>query len=476
MTRRSLALTLLAAALVFAASAVALDRWFPQPWTFDAHAGLREILRGLPAPAEPETEGARPGYRAVVRQVAPAVVAIVVSGLRPLETMEAIGKGRAPRGHAPFQNQGSGFILHSDGLIMTNAHVVRDALRISVRLKDRRTFDATLLGLDSATDIALLRIQAHGLPVVELGDAADLQVGDPVLAIGSPFGLEQSATQGIISAIARALPGDGVVPFIQTDAAVNPGSSGGPLFNGDGRVIGVNAQIYSYSGGYQGMSFAVPIGLALRVKDQILRLGRASHAQLGVAVQDLDQRLAAAFHRDSAEGALVVLVAPDSAASGAGLSVGDLITHFNDDRVRDGADLGRRIGDALPGQSVRLSIWRDGRALALVAQLGRVREPEQRAPPTLLAAPSDGSAGLALRALSESELAGSQLPGALVIENVSGPAARAGLLPGDLLLAVNSTWVRAVADVRSALARHPDPVALLVQRGDERLFMPADLR
>ncbi|MBU3737451.1 MAG: PDZ domain-containing protein [Rhodoferax sp.] len=476
MTRRSLALTLLAAALVFAASAVALARWFPQSWTFDAHAGLREILRGLPGPAESEAQGARPGYRHVVRQVAPTVVAIVVSGLRPLEPTQTAGRGRTPKGHAPFQNQGSGFILHSDGLIMTNAHVVRDALRISVRLKDRRTFDATLLGLDTATDIALLRIQANGLPVVTLGDTSDLQVGDPVLAIGSPFGLEQSATQGIVSAIARSLPGDGVVPFIQTDAAVNPGSSGGPLFNGDGRVIGVNAQIYSYSGGYQGMSFAVPIGLALRVKDQILRLGRASHAQLGVAVQDLDQRLAAAFHRESAEGVLVVLVAPDSAASGAGLSVGDLITHFNEDRVRDGADLGRRIGDALPGQSVRLSIWRDGRALALVAQLGRVREPEQRAPPALLAVPSDEGPGLALRALSENELASSQLPGALVIENVSGPAARAGLLPGDLLLAVNSTWVRAVADLRAALARHPDPVALLVQRGDERLFMPADLR
>ena len=241
----------------------------------------------------------------------------------------------------PFRSLGSGFIISSDGLILTNAHVVRAATEVIVKLRDRREFKAKVLGSDAATDIAVLRIDAKNLPVVRLGDAQQLQVGDPVLAIGSPFGFEQTATQGIVSAIGRSLPGDTAVPFIQTDAAVNPGSSGGPLFDASGAVVGINAQIYSRSGGYQGLSFAIPINVALKVKDQIVATGRASHARLGVTVQDLNQTLAESFGLQRPDGALIANVAPDSAAAAAGLMPGDVVTEINGEPIRSEE---RRVG------------------------------------------------------------------------------------------------------------------------------------
>ena len=201
---------------------------------------------------------------------------------------------------------GSGFIISSDGLVLTNAHVVREAKDVTVKLSDRREFSAKVLGIDTATDIAVLRIDAKDLPVVRLGDPKGIEVGDPVLAIGAPYGLEQTATQGIVSAKGRSLPGDAVVPFIQTDAAVNPGNSGGPLFDGSGSVVGINAQIYSRSGGFQGLSFAIPIDVALKVKDQIVATGKARHGRLGVTVQDLNQSLADSFGLKQVGGALIV--------------------------------------------------------------------------------------------------------------------------------------------------------------------------
>jgi serine protease Do len=264
-----------------------------------------------PVPMIP-AQGRVPDYRAIVKQYGPAVVGITVAGLHKA-TLEEQGlppgierdpffqffrglpgfEGRL-RGNPqqPFRGQGSGFIVSADGLILTNAHVVREAREVTVKLADRREFAAKVLGSDPVTDVAVLRIAAKGLPTVRLGDPGQLEVGDPVLAIGAPFGLEQSATQGIVSAKGRSLPGDAVVPFIQTDAAVNPGNSGGPLFDGSGNVVGINAQIYSQTGGYQGLSFAIPVDVALKVKDQIVATGRASHARLGVTVQELNQTLA----------------------------------------------------------------------------------------------------------------------------------------------------------------------------------------
>ncbi len=293
--------------------------------------------------------GQVPNYRAIVQQFGPAVVGITVAGTqkpegarqrprpaaghggRPLlpvlQGHSRLRPGRASAGRAatpqqPFRGQGSGFIISADGLILTNAHVVRDAKEVTVKLSDRSEYSAKVLGSDPVTDVAVLRIDAKGLPTVRLGDPKQLGVGDPVLAIGAPFGFEQTATQGIVSAKGRSLPGDAVVPFIQTDAAVNPGNSGGPLFSGNGEVIGINAQIYSHTGGYQGLAFAIPIDVALKVKDQIVATGKASHGRLGVSVQDLNQNLAESFGLKRPDGALVAQVAPGSAAAAAGLKAG----------------------------------------------------------------------------------------------------------------------------------------------------------
>ena len=313
--------------------------------------------------------GQVPNYRAIVQQCGPAVVGITVAGT---QKPEGAGQGRGlppgmeddpffqffkgipgygqggPRGEPPsqpFRGQGSGFILSEDGLILTNAHVVRDAKDVTVKLSDRREFSAKVLGTDPVTDVAVLRIEAKGLPTVRLGDPKQLGVGDPVLAIGAPFGFEQTATQGIVSAKGRSLPGDAVVPFIQTDAAVNPGNSGGPLFSGNGEVVGINAQIYSHTGGYQGLAFAIPIDVALKVKDQIVTTGKASHGRLCVTVQDLNQPLAESFGLKRPDGALVSQVAPGSAAAAAGLKAGEVITHVNEKPITTAKEFEAAIKD-----------------------------------------------------------------------------------------------------------------------------------
>jgi serine protease Do len=452
MKRNTLILSLVAVGLVIAASAVAMVRYAPHWLSVGWPTGQAD------GPAAPV-----PGYRAVVEQAAPAVVGVT-----------AVGQATPNLLDGPFFNQGSGFILDSTGLILTNAHVVQDASAVSVTLMDRREFSATVLGLDLATDIAVLRIQASDLPRVRLGDARTLRVGDPVLAIGSPFGLAQSATQGIVSATGRTLPGDAIVPFIQTDAAVNPGNSGGPLFNASGAVVGINAQIYSLSGSFQGLSFAIPINLALKVKDQIVASGRASHAFLGVGVQDMNPGLAAAFGLSRHDGSLVALVAPDSPAAGAGLRPGDVITAFNGRAVTHYGDLSECIGDAAPGQTVRLSIWRDRTAHELMVRFGQIRERERPVGAPLAQAPP-GEPGLALRTLNAQELAATRLRGGLLVQTVAGPAARAGLRPGDLLLAVNSTPVSAVTEVEAIVHGRPGRMALLIQRGDDRAFVLINL-
>ena len=290
--------------------------------------------------------------------------------------------GMQPRGRqnpsTPFKGMGSGFIISSDGLVLTNAHVVREAKDVTVKLSDRREFSAKVLGSDTATDIAVLRIDAKDLPVVRLGDPKGLEVGDPVLAIGAPYGLEQTATQGIVSAKGRSLPGDAVVPFIQTDAAVNPGNSGGPLFDGSGSVVGINAQIYSRSGGFQGLSFAIPIDVALKVKDQIVATGKARHGRLGVTVQDLNQSLADSFGLKQVGGALISNVAPGSAAAEAGLKSGDVITEVNGEPVLRSGSLSSLIGMSAPGERVKLKVWRDHAERTIEAKLGGADEAAEK--------------------------------------------------------------------------------------------------
>jgi len=312
------------------------------------------------------------------------------------------------------------------------------------------------------------------LPTVRLGDPRQLEVGDPVLAIGAPYGLEQTATQGIVSAKGRSLPGDAVVPFIQTDAAVNPGNSGGPLFDGTGGVVGINAQIYSQSGGFQGLSFAIPINVALRVKDQIVATGKVAHARLGVTIQDVNQSLAESFGLKRPDGALVSSVAPNSAAAAAGVKPGDVITEIDGQPVVRSGELSSLVGMAAPGAKVKLKVWRDRSAHELEAKLGTAEaDKDELASADGSVAP--GQLGLALRPLTRDERRQAQLEGGMVVENVAGPAERAGIQPGDVLLAINGRPVQSLEQVKSVLQGKPKSVALLVQRDGDKIFVPVNL-
>ncbi len=435
-----------------------------------------------------------PNYRAIVKQSSPAVVGVTVAGMHKASAEEqGIPQGMendpffkffrgmpgfqqrgGPQGSVPFKGLGSGFIISSDGLILTNAHVVRDAKDVTVKLSDRREFTAKVLGSDPTTDIAVLRIEAKGLPTVRLGDPKSLEVGDPVLAIGAPYGLEQTATQGIVSAKGRSLPGDAVVPFIQTDAAVNPGNSGGPLFDGGGAVVGINAQIYSQSGGFQGLSFAIPINVALKVKDQIVATGKATHARLGVTIQDLNQSLANSFGLPRPDGALVANVAAGSAAAAAGLKSGDVITQVNGEPVVRSGELSSLIGLASPGSKVKLTVWRDHAQREVEAKLGGAEDA------TTQVADADGAVkpgqlGLGLRALTRDEKRESGIEQGMVIEKVAGPSEKAGIQPGDVLLAINGKPVQSLDEVKSVLSSKPKSVALLVQREGDKIFVPVNL-
>ena len=444
-----------------------------------------------PAPALGPTQA--PNYRAIVKQWGPAVVGITVEGTRKIgiEDSSESNSGNDPffqffrglpgvpfqfphpGGEQPFHGQGSGFIISSDGLILTNAHVVRDAREVTVKLADRRELKAKVLGADPATDIAVLQVKANGLPTVRFGDPKTLQVGDYVLAIGAPFGFDESATAGIVSAKGRSLPGDAYVPFIQTDAAVNPGNSGGPLFDAAGDVVGINAQIYSQTGGYQGLSFAIPIDVALHTKDQIVATGHASHARLGVMVQDLNQALAESFGLSRPDGALIASVSPDSPAAEAGLKPGDVITQVNGAPIERAGDLSNRIGMDVPGDRVSLKVWRDHSTREMAVKLAKAQ------PESLQQAASDsgehGQLGLALRPLTPQERSAAGLDHGLVVEEAGGPSARAGIQPGDVLLGIDGQPANSVDQVRSAMRGHPKSVALLIERDGQKIFVPVRL-
>jgi serine protease Do len=352
--------------------------------------------------------------------------------------------------------------------------VVRDAKEVVVKLTDRREFTAKVLGADSKTDVAVLKIDAKDLPTVKLGKTSDLRVGEWVLAIGSPFGFENTVTAGVVSAKGRSLPDDSAVPFIQTDVAVNPGNSGGPLFNTRGEVIGINSQIYSRTGGYQGLSFAIPIDLALNIKNQIVAHGKVEHARLGVVVQEVNQSLADSFKLDKPEGALVASVEKGGPADKAGLEPGDVIRKVDGHAVISSGDLPAAIGLAAPGDKVQLEVWRKGSTEKIEARLGSASEKGEQ-----VATKEDGAAhgrlGLGLRSLKPEELRQAGVESGMLIEDVSGAAESAGVQQGDVLIAVNGTAVKSVEQVRSAVAKSAKSVALLIQRGDEKIFVPVRL-
>jgi serine protease Do len=445
----------------------------------------------MPASApQPIALTTAPNYRAIVAQNQAAVVGITTAG--PMKTAAPQGfnfgdpngdddnplrqffRGQqTPRPRGMMHAQGSGFLVSADGLILTNAHVVDGAKEVTVKLSDHREFKAKVLGADRSSDIAVLKIDAHDLPAVRLGNSDQLRVGDYVLAIGEPFGLEETATAGIVSAKGRSLPGDGYVPFIQTDAAVNPGNSGGPLFDDTGAVVGINAQIYTTSGGYEGVSFAVPINLAVQIKDQIVRTGKVVHARLGVEVQTMDQSLADSFKLKAPNGALVAKVVPDSAAAQAGIKVGDVILKFDGDPIVDAGQLSARVGVAAPGDKASLDVWRDGKTLTLTATIGNAAESTMADNNTDEGAPS--RLGLSLRPLNPDERQQSGVSGGLVVEEAEGHAAEAGIQPGDVVLSVDGTPVQSVGQLRKLVQDHGKQVALLIQRGDARLFVPVNL-
>jgi serine protease Do len=432
----------------------------------------------VPSPAIGGGNVVMPDFPLITQRYGPAVVNISVTGRAqatpdgrdPLEFFRQFQRGGVPQRQVPVRGMGSGFIVGADGIILTNAHVVKDATDVTVKLTDRREFKAKVLGTDPKTDVAVLKINASNLPVVTLGSAENLRVGEWVLAIGAPFGFENTVTAGVVSAKGRSLPDDSAVPFIQTDVAVNPGNSGGPLFNARGEVVGINSQIYSQSGGYQGVSFAIPIDLANRIKDQIVAHGRVEHARLGVAVQEVNQSLADSFGLERPEGALVANVEKGSAAERAGLQAGDVIRGANGRPIVASGDLPAIVGLSRPGDRLALDVWRQGRKLQLTAELTRTADKVAAA--ATPEAADGGRLGLAVRPLDPQERQQSGLRTGVVVEGVSGPAEAAGVEPGDVVLAVNGTPVASVEQVQAAAAKSQKSVALLIQRGGDKIFVP----
>ena len=379
-----------------------------------------------------------------------------------------------PDQHAPPSHGiGSGFIITADGYVLTNAHVVADASEVTVKLTDRREFVAKVVGVDKRSDVALIKIAAKGLPIVHFGDSSRLKPGQWVIAIGSPFGFENSVTAGVVSATARPLD-ENYVPFIQTDAAVNPGNSGGPLFNVDGQVIGINAQIYSRTGGYMGMSFAIPIDLALSVKDQLLTKGKVSRSRIGVAVQEVNQKLATTFGLGTPHGALISAVEPKGPGERAGLKPGDVITSVNGQKIDHSFDLPTVIAAIPPGTEAHIGIWHDHKAAELdVKTVLLDDEPAQSAKTG--GEDGGGKLGLAVRQLDAKEQQELHTRGKLVVEDVSGPALAAGVQAGDVVLGVNGSGVASIAELKREVAKAGHSVALLIQRDDAQIYVPVDM-
>ncbi len=383
---------------------------------------------------------------------------------------------QVPRNGIIQRGLGSGFIVSPDGTILTNAHVVDGATEVTVKLTDRREYKAKVVGSDKKSDIAVLKIDAKNLPVVSFGSSEKLNVGEWVVAIGSPFGFENSVTAGIVSAKARSLPSDSYVPFIQTDVPVNPGNSGGPLFNLNGEVVGINSQIFSESGGFQGISFAIPIDIALNVKDQLVAHGKVTRAKLGVTIQDVNQQFANTFRLPRPMGALVADVDPGGPAARAGLKSGDVIVKLDGRDIDRSSDLPARVSTLKPGATTHLEVWRDGKPIALDVALGELSDKATVAKAD--AGDGQGKLGVAVRPLKpeEARQLGSIAPGnGLVVEQASGPAAEAGIQPGDVILSFNGQPVQSPDQLKGLLSKAGKSAAILVQRGNTRIFVPIEL-
>jgi serine protease Do len=434
-----------------------------------------------------------PDFTDLVEQVGPSVVNIrTLEKVRPSsagaggqdEEMQdlfrrffGVPMPNAPR-QGPRQNRpeqeaqprgvGSGFILSADGYIMTNAHVVEGADEVMVTLTDKREFKARIVGADKRTDVAVVKIQATGLPAVKVGDVSRLRVGEWVMAIGSPFGLENTVTAGIVSAKQRDT-GD-YLPFIQTDVAINPGNSGGPLINMRGEVVGINSQIYSRSGGFMGISFAIPMDEAMRVSEQLRSSGRVSRGRIGVQIAPVTKEVAESIGLGKAQGVLVRGVEEGSPAEKAGIEAGDIITRFDGKAIEKPADLPRAVGNTKPGSQVMLTVFRRGTTQDLKVTVAEIEPekvataaPEKKAPPAKIA-----HLGLSLSDLSETQKKEARVRSGVRVDAAVEAAARAGIREGDLILAVANTEVSSVQVFESLMSRidKARPVSVLIRRGD----------
>jgi serine protease Do len=463
------------------------------------HAQLPQAPPPAASPANAESVvRALPDFSPLVEKYGPAVVNVEVvekappasggpGGLSPNDPFYDFfrrfgipGPEQQPRGgqQPPVHGAGSGFIVSADGYILTNTHVVGNASEVTVRLTDRREYPAKVIGADERTDVAVIKINATNLPTVKLGDPTKIKPGQWVLAIGSPFGFENSATAGIISATARSLPSDNYVPFIQTDVAVNPGNSGGPLFNMSGEVIGINSQIFSRTGGYMGVSFAIPIDVARNVEDQLVKSGRVVRGRIGVSIQDVNSQLAESFGLDRPRGALVASVEKDGPAAKAGLQPGDVILGVNGRPIERYGELSGTIAAMKPGTDTALQVWRGGKQQTVNVKVAELKEQTPTAAANPNAKPgarqTDQAArlGLTVRGLEPQEKEQVETTGTLVVEEVAGPAAAAGVQPGDIILGINGKRVKTVKELQDAATASGKNVALLIQREEAQIFVP----
>ena len=376
------------------------------------------------------------------------------------------------------QSLGSGFIISADGYIMTNAHVVDSADKIIVRLTDKREFRAKVIGSDKRTDVALLKIEAAGLPKINIGDPNKLKVGEWVVAIGSPFGFDSSVTAGIVSAKGRSLPQDNFVPFIQTDVAINPGNSGGPLFNMNGEVVGINSQIYTRSGGSMGLSFAIPFDVAAQVVDQLRTSGKVTRGRIGVTIQELTRELAESFGLSKPAGALISSVEKNGPADKAGIEASDVILRFDGKQVNSSSDLPRMVAATKPGSKAVIELWRKGESRQVTVVVAEMPEDGKLARAAEKLAEDVATAiarlGIAVSELTKEQLQELQIGGGLLVEEVKGPASRAaGLQHGDVLVAIGNTPIRSLNQFNEILKQVPKGknVALLVRRGDAASYV-----
>lgn len=363
---------------------------------------------------------------------------------------------------------GSGFILSSDGYVITNHHVIKNATEVVVKLTDRREFEAKIIGSDERSDIALLKVDAKGLPVVSIGNSENLRVGEWVLAIGSPFGFDHSVTAGIVSATGRSLPRENYVPFIQTDVAINPGNSGGPLFDLDGKVVGINSQIYSRTGGFMGLSFAIPVDMAMQVVEQLKTTGHVTRGWLGVLIQDVTRELAESFGMKKPRGALVAKVMPDSPAEKAGFKVGDVVTRFNGIAINRSSNLPPLVGVSPVGKKVKVEILRKGKTKVLRVELGELPEEDLQVADNTPRSTDEGRLNIMVTDLTDEQKNKLDIKdgGVLVSRVKAGPARKAGVRRGDVILSINNTDIEDAEHFKELVEDLPDDksVPLLVQR------------